>query len=186
MPAICGAVELKASLIVVARREAPRRNRSLAFAIEAPVAGDPDRRGAQPRRSDAFTIGKYGLGTLLLLGKLMAAFYVTCLFFVVPGGPRERPAHVGATSSSIACMIEGTPAIAITLPIQKPGAPDTLLRMRSAPMGMRVRRRRASFISAPVVFTYSNRMASARGSVSIGTPNAFATLRPNSVPVYSG
>jgi hypothetical protein len=92
MPAICGAVELKASLIVVARREAPRRNRSLAFGIKAPVAGDPGRRGAQPRRSDAFTIGKYGLGTLLLLGKLMAAFYVTCLFiFVVPGGPRERP-----------------------------------------------------------------------------------------------
>jgi hypothetical protein len=31
------------------------------------------------------------------------------------------------------------------LPIQKPGAPDTLLGMRSAPLGMRVRRRRASF-----------------------------------------
>jgi hypothetical protein len=30
-------------------------------------------------------------------------------------------------------MIENTPAITITLPIQKPGAPDTLLRMRSAP-----------------------------------------------------
>jgi hypothetical protein len=82
MPAICGAVELKASLIVVARREAPRRNRSLAFAIKAPVVGDPGRRGAQPRRSDAFTIGKYGLGTLFLLGKLMAAFYVTCLIFI--------------------------------------------------------------------------------------------------------
>src|SRR6266487_6322665 len=47
--------------------------------------------------------------------------------------------------------------------------------MRSAPLGMRVMRRRASFISAPVVFTHSCRMASARGSVSIGTPNAFAT-----------
>src|SRR5262249_2774627 len=82
---------------------------------------------------------------------------------------------LGATSSSIACMIEGTPAITITLPIQKPGPPDTWLRMRSAPLGMRVRRRRASFISAPVVFTHSCRMASARGSVSIGTPNAFAT-----------
>src|SRR5262249_47548336 len=56
---------------------------------------------------------------------------------------------LGATSSSIACMIDGTPAITITLPIQKPGAPDTLLRMRSAPLGMRVIRRRASFISAP-------------------------------------
>src|SRR6516225_836120 len=82
---------------------------------------------------------------------------------------------LGATSSSIACMIEGTPAITITLPIQKPGAPDTLLRMRSALLGMRVMRRRASFISAPVVFTHSCRMASARGSLSIGTPNAFAT-----------
>jgi len=36
----------------------------------------------------AFTIGKYGVGTLLLLGKLMAAFYLTCLIFifVVLGG----------------------------------------------------------------------------------------------------
>src|SRR6266496_3076542 len=82
---------------------------------------------------------------------------------------------LGATSSSIACMIEGTPAITITLPIQKPGAPDTLLSMSSAPLGMRVMRRRASFISAPVVSTHSCRMASARGSLSIGTPNAFAT-----------
>jgi aerobic C4-dicarboxylate transport protein len=30
----------------------------------------------------AFTIGKYGLGTLLSLGKLMAAVYVTCIVFV--------------------------------------------------------------------------------------------------------
>src|SRR5438034_11752689 len=59
-------------------------------------------------------------------------------------------------------MIEGTPAITITLPIQKPGAPDTLLRTRSAPLGMRVMRRRASFISAPVAFSHSCRMASAR------------------------
>src|SRR5947207_4422712 len=36
----------------------------------------------------AFTIGKYGLGTLLSLGQLMAAFYATCLIFifVVLGG----------------------------------------------------------------------------------------------------
>ena len=63
-------------------------------------------------------------------------------------------------------MIEGTPAITITLPIQKPGAPDALLKTRSAPSGMRVKRRRASFISAPVAFTHSCRMASARGSAS--------------------
>ncbi|MFT3923123.1 MAG: dicarboxylate/amino acid:cation symporter [Myxococcales bacterium] len=30
----------------------------------------------------AFTIGKYGVGSLLSLGKLMAAFYVTCLLFI--------------------------------------------------------------------------------------------------------
>jgi aerobic C4-dicarboxylate transport protein len=30
----------------------------------------------------AFTIGKYGLGTLVALGHLMAAFYVTCLIFI--------------------------------------------------------------------------------------------------------
>ena len=32
-------------------------------------------------------------------------------------------------------MIEDTPAITITLPIQKPGAPDTLLRMRIRALG---------------------------------------------------
>lgn len=31
----------------------------------------------------AFTIGKYGLGTLVSLGKLMAAVYITCLLFVL-------------------------------------------------------------------------------------------------------
>src|SRR5207253_1546053 len=31
----------------------------------------------------AFTIGKYGLGTLLSLGKLMLCVYLTCLLFVV-------------------------------------------------------------------------------------------------------
>jgi aerobic C4-dicarboxylate transport protein len=30
----------------------------------------------------AFTIGKYGVGTLLSLGKLMAAFYATCVIFI--------------------------------------------------------------------------------------------------------
>ena len=30
----------------------------------------------------AFTIGKYGVGTLLSLAQLMMAFYVTCLIFV--------------------------------------------------------------------------------------------------------
>jgi aerobic C4-dicarboxylate transport protein len=30
----------------------------------------------------AFTIGKYGVGTLLSLGKLMATFYLTCIVFI--------------------------------------------------------------------------------------------------------
>jgi aerobic C4-dicarboxylate transport protein len=33
----------------------------------------------------AFTIGKYGVGTLLSLAQLMIAFYVTCLIFVLGG-----------------------------------------------------------------------------------------------------
>src|SRR5688572_27950661 len=31
----------------------------------------------------AFTIGQYGIGTLFSLGKLMAAFYATCLLFII-------------------------------------------------------------------------------------------------------
>ncbi len=31
----------------------------------------------------AYTIGEYGIGTLLSLGKLMASVYLTCLFFIV-------------------------------------------------------------------------------------------------------
>jgi aerobic C4-dicarboxylate transport protein len=31
----------------------------------------------------AFTVGQYGIGTLLSLGKLMATFYATCLIFIV-------------------------------------------------------------------------------------------------------
>jgi hypothetical protein len=143
MPAICGAAELKASLIVVARREAPCRNRSLAFAIKAHVAGDPGRRGAQPRRSDAFTIGKYGLGTLLLLGKLMAAFYVTCLIFifVVLGGPvrgrGSRRYHL------IEHRLHDRGHASHHDYIADPEARCTrrLSRMRSTPLGMRVRRR---------------------------------------------
>jgi len=30
----------------------------------------------------AFTIGKYGVGSLLSLGKLMGTFYLTCLIFI--------------------------------------------------------------------------------------------------------
>src|SRR5262249_62032751 len=45
---------------------------------------------------------------------------------------------------------------------------------RSALLGMRVRRRRGPFISAPVVFTHSCRVGGAGGSLLIGTLNAFA------------
>ena len=31
----------------------------------------------------AFTVGRYGIGSLLLLGKLMAGVYITCLFFIL-------------------------------------------------------------------------------------------------------
>jgi len=31
----------------------------------------------------AFTIGKYGIGTLVQLGQLIACFYITCILFVV-------------------------------------------------------------------------------------------------------
>jgi hypothetical protein len=48
---------------------------------------------------------------------------------------RTLALSLDATSSSITCMIEGTPPITITLPMQKPGAPDTLLRVRSPPLG---------------------------------------------------
>jgi hypothetical protein len=30
----------------------------------------------------AFTVGKYGLGSLFSLGKLMGSFYLTCLIFI--------------------------------------------------------------------------------------------------------
>ena len=48
-------------------------------------------------------------------------------------------------------MIAGTPAIMMTLPIQKPGAPDTLFATSVAPRGMRAMRMRASFSSPPIL-----------------------------------
>src|SRR5262252_4162066 len=46
-------------------------------------------------------------------------------------------------------MIEGTLAITVTLPIQKPGAPATFLRMRSAPLGMQVQARLVHLGASP-------------------------------------
>ena len=66
-------------------------------------------------------------------------------------------------------MIDGTPALTITLPIQRLGDPDfrALGNARHAQVRL--------VHLGPVVFTHSYRMASARGSVSICTPNAIAT-----------
>jgi Na+/H+-dicarboxylate symporter len=48
----------------------------------------------------AFTVGRYGIGSLLSLGQLMAGVYITCLLFVIivlgtilPAG-RARPVEV--------------------------------------------------------------------------------------------
>src|SRR4030088_188569 len=54
---------------------------------------------------------------------------------------------LGTKLSIIACMIEGTPAITMTLPILKPGARMVALWISSAPSGIRAMRSRASFNS---------------------------------------
>ncbi len=71
-------------------------------------------------------------------------------------------------------MIAGTPAITITLPIQKPGAPDTLFFTSAAPRGMRAMRRRASLSSPPILAMRSFRIATASGLTSSGAPKALA------------
>ena len=50
----------------------------------------------------AFTIGKYGVGTLLSLGNFMLAFYTTCLLFIfgVLGGDRGAVRLLASSSSS--------------------------------------------------------------------------------------
>ena len=53
----------------------------------------------------------------------------------------------GATMSIIACMMEGTPAMTMTLPSLKPGARMVALWISSAPSGMRAMRSRASLRS---------------------------------------
>src|SRR5664279_1833157 len=80
-----------------------------------------------------------------------------------PGFWIENVIVMAGVPSTIACMIDGTPAITITLPIQKPGAPDTLFATRSAPFGMRAMRSRASFSSPPILAMRSLRISTARG-----------------------
>ena len=46
----------------------------------------------------AFTIGKYGVGSLLSLGKLMGTFYLTCLVFVLARAGRHCPVRTASPS----------------------------------------------------------------------------------------
>ena len=48
----------------------------------------------------AFTVGRYGLGSLVALGKLMAGVYLTCAFFifVVLGAIARRPGSASSAS----------------------------------------------------------------------------------------
>ena len=51
----------------------------------------------------AFTIGKYGLGSLVQLGQLMATFYITCLVFifvVLVASPARTVSRSGSSSST--------------------------------------------------------------------------------------
>ena len=68
----------------------------------------------------------------------------------------------GATMSIIACMIEGTPAMTMTLPILKPGARMVALWISSAPSGIRAMRSRASF-SSPAPWKRSRNRATTSG-----------------------
>ena len=71
----------------------------------------------------AFTIGKYGVGSLLSLGKLMATFYLTCLvfIFVVLGliaalarllDPQVHPLHQGRAADRARHVVVGIGAAA--------------------------------------------------------------------------
>ena len=64
--------------------------------------------------------------------------------------------------SIIACMIEGTPAITMTLPILKPGARMVALWISSAPSGIRAMRSRASF-NSPAPWKRSRNRATTSG-----------------------
>ena len=88
---------------------------------------------------------------------------------------RRPPFSVGASASSMARMITGTPAMTWTLPILKPGAALTALTIRSAPSGIRAIRSRAAFASVPVWRQRSSSIARACEWIGNATPNAFAT-----------
>ncbi|XPE45849.1 hypothetical protein ACNKHO_22325 [Shigella flexneri] len=55
----------------------------------------------------AFTIGKYGVGTLVQLGQLIICFYITCILFVVVVLGSIARATVLASSNSFATSRRG-------------------------------------------------------------------------------
>ena len=79
----------------------------------------------------------------------------------------------GTMSSSIACMIRGTPASTMTFSILKPGALEMEFCTSSAPTGRRAMRRRAALRSSG--FSRSSSRAMARGSSITSRPSALAT-----------
>ena len=69
----------------------------------------------------AFTISKYGVGSLVPMAKLMGAFYLTCgLFILSCWGHRPRPASPSSSSSSTSAkellIVLGTSSRGVGLP----------------------------------------------------------------------
>ena len=70
----------------------------------------------------AFTVGRYGVGTLLSLGKLMAGVYITCLLFVfvvLGASPAWRASAFGSSSRYISeeiLIVLGTSSSESALP----------------------------------------------------------------------
>ena len=48
----------------------------------------------------AFTVGRYGIGSLVSLGQLMAGVYVTCLLFIFLVLGRDRDGRPASACSS--------------------------------------------------------------------------------------
>ena len=116
---------------------------------------------------------RIGLGDLTELHSDVAFGASVC---TVSESIRTPILSLGATSSSIACMIEATLAITITFADPEARRPRHLVEDEIRALGNAPMRRRASFISAPVVFTHSCRMARAR-PIAVDTPSAPSPLR---------
>ena len=70
----------------------------------------------------AFTIGTYGIETLLSLGKLMAAFYLACALFIFVGMGIDRPRLRVSTSGSSCRYIKEEILIVLGTGIVRVGA----------------------------------------------------------------